>query len=54
MNKIRARFSRSALANGLGVAGAAWVVGGAWDWRPVAGMVLLGVFLLVAGWAVDE
>jgi hypothetical protein len=54
MKKIAAKFSRSALANALGAAGALSLVVAAWNWRTIAGVAALGVVLLVTGWAVDE
>lgn len=54
MKKLAAKLSRSAIANMAGLAGGISLVAGAWSWRPSAGMVVLGVVLLLAGWAVDE
>ena len=54
MKKLGAKLTRSAMANVLGVVGAICLVTGAWRWHPVAGIVALGVCLLLMGWAVDE
>lgn len=54
MKKIAAKLTRGATANVLGIAGAVCLVAGAWHWNLVAGLVSLGLALVVTGWAVDE
>lgn len=45
---------RRTLTDALDVAGIGCLVGSAWWWQPILGLVALGVALLVIGWAVGE
>jgi hypothetical protein len=54
MKKLAAKLTRSAMANVLGIIGAACLVIAAWHWNPIAGLAALGVGVLLVGWAVDE
>jgi hypothetical protein len=38
----------------MDVAGLGCLVGAAWWWLPIVGLVALGVALLYIGWAVDQ
>ncbi|MEV5953736.1 hypothetical protein AB0M11_08155 [Streptomyces sp. NPDC051987] len=45
---------RRTLTDVTDVAGIGCLVGAAWWWQPIAGLVALGVALIVIGWAVGE
>ncbi|MGW1623046.1 hypothetical protein [Streptomyces sp. NPDC002172] len=45
---------RRTLTDVTDVAGIGCLVGAAWWWQPLAGLVALGVALIVIGWAVGE
>lgn len=50
----RRRPSPGTLADTAHVAGLACLDGAAWWLQPVAGLVVLGLVLLLIGWVVDE
>lgn len=42
------------LSDAVDVAGLACLVGAAWWWQPLVGLVVLGLSLLLAGWVMDR
>lgn len=50
---IRAKIPRSSASDSFDVAGLGCLVGAAWWWQPIVGLVALGVAFLVAGWVTD-
>ncbi|WP_198045578.1 hypothetical protein [Kitasatospora mediocidica] len=48
------RFSRQVLSDLLDVAGLVALDTAAWWWCPIAGLVVLGGALLLAGWVIDR
>ncbi|MFJ2575975.1 hypothetical protein [Kitasatospora aureofaciens] len=51
---MRLRISRKTVAEVLDVAGLAALDAAAWSWCATAGLVVLGVALLVAGLVIDR
>ncbi|MER6533008.1 hypothetical protein ABT215_04135 [Streptomyces sp900105755] len=45
---------RRTLTDVMDVAGVGCLVGAAWWWQPIIGLVALGVALIAIGWAVGE
>lgn len=45
---------RSALSDAVDVAGLSCLVGAAWWWIPIVGLVVTGLALLLIGWVVGE
>ena len=54
MKLPRIKRPRRTLTDVTDVAGIGCLVGAAWWWQPLAGLVALGVALIVIGWAVGE
>ena len=52
--KLRLKRPRRTLTDVLDLSGIGCLVGAAWWWEPVIGLVALGVALLFVGWAVGE
>lgn len=52
--RVRSRFGRGALADAFDVSGLGCLVGAAWWWHPVVGLVALGAALLLAGWVTSD
>jgi hypothetical protein len=50
----RPQRPRRTLTDVVDVAGLGCLVGAAWWWLPIVGLVALGVALLYIGWAVDQ
>lgn len=50
----RLKRPRRTLTDVMDVAGLGCLVGAAWWWQPIVGLVCLGVALIVTGWAVDR
>lgn len=50
----RPQRPRRTLTDVMDVAGLGCLVGAAWWWLPIVGLVALGVALLYIGWAVDQ
>lgn len=48
------RLRRSAISDLVDVTGLGCLVGAAWWWQPIVGLVALGGALLLAGWAIDR
>lgn len=48
----RPRLSRRAASDIVDLAGVGCLVGAAWWWVPVVGLVALGLALLLVGWAI--
>jgi hypothetical protein len=51
---MRARIPRSATADAFDVSGLGCLVGAAWWWQPIVGLVALGAALLIAGWVTSD
>lgn len=51
---LRARVPRSAAADLFDVGGLGCLVGAAWWWQPVVGLVSLGLALLLTGWVTSD
>lgn len=51
--KLAARIPRRTSSDLLDVAGLGCLVGAAWWWQPIVGLVATGVALLVVGWVTD-
>ncbi|AUG78087.1 hypothetical protein CFP65_3286 [Kitasatospora sp. MMS16-BH015] len=51
---MRPRLTRQQLSDLLDVAGLAVLDAAAWCWCPIAGLVVLGAALLLAGWVIDR
>lgn len=52
--ELRARIPRSATADACDVSGLGCLVGAAWWWQPIIGLVALGAALLIAGWVTSD
>ncbi|MDH6123869.1 MULTISPECIES: DUF1056 family protein [unclassified Kitasatospora] len=52
MNHIR--ITRRVLSEVSDVAGIGCVVGAVWSWNVAAGVLLLGVALILIGWVIDR
>jgi hypothetical protein len=50
----RLRRPRRTLSDVVDVAGLGCLVGAAWWWQPIVGLVALGLVLLLVGWVVDQ
>lgn len=50
----RLKRPRRTLTDVMDVAGIGCLVGAAWWWHPIVGLVALGVALLAVGWVVGE
>jgi hypothetical protein len=48
------RVPRSSTSDAVDLAGLACLVGAAWWWLPVVGLVATGLALLLIGWVVGE
>lgn len=51
---LPARMSRRAGSDLVDVAGLGCLVGAAWWWHPIAGLVGTGLALLLVGWVMDR
>lgn len=51
---LRARIPRSVTADAFDVSGLGCLVGAAWWWQPIVGLVSLGLALLIAGWVTSD
>ncbi|MGW1892137.1 hypothetical protein ACWCP6_18035 [Streptomyces sp. NPDC002004] len=54
MKLPRLRRPRRTLTDLMDVTGLGCLVGAAWWWQPLVGLVALGLALLLIGWAVDQ
>lgn len=48
------RISRGPLSDVVEVAGIGCLVGAAWWWLPIVGLVATGIALLFTGWVIDD
>jgi hypothetical protein len=48
------RISRGPLSDAIEVAGIGCLVGAAWWWLPIVGLVATGAALLFTGWVIDD
>lgn len=48
------RLRRGPLSDAVEVAGLGCLVGAAWWWLPIVGLVALGLVLLLIGWVVGD
>lgn len=51
---FRFRASRTALSDAVDLAGLGCLVGAAWWWIPIVGLVVMGLALLLIGWVMDQ
>lgn len=51
---LRALIRRSAASDAFDVSGLGCLVGAAWWWHPVVGLVSLGLALLLFGWVTSD
>ncbi|GAA2137803.1 hypothetical protein GCM10009760_18600 [Kitasatospora kazusensis] len=51
---MRLRLSRQQLSDLLDAAGLVTLDAAAWCWCPIAGLVVAGAALLLAGWVIDR
>ena len=54
MKLRRLKRPRRTLTDVMDVAGIGCLVGAAWWWQPIVGLIALGVALIAIGWAVDR
>ena len=54
LGEFRARIPRSATSDAFDVSGLGCLVGAAFWWAPIAGLVSLGLALLLAGWVTSD
>jgi hypothetical protein len=52
--RLRERIPRSATSDAFDVSGLGCLVGAAFWWQPIAGLVALGAALLLAGWMTSD
>lgn len=48
------RPGRRALSDAVDVAGLGCLDGAAWWWKPIIGLIVLGLALLLVGWVMDR
>lgn len=51
---LRARIPRSAASDTFDVSGLGCLVGAAFWWAPIVGLIALGLALLLAGWVTSD
>ncbi|RCH68713.1 hypothetical protein DT019_08545 [Streptomyces sp. SDr-06] len=54
LSGLRARIPRSATSDVFDISGLGCLVGAAFWWAPIAGLVTLGLALLLAGWVTSD